>query len=107
LNYDRYFLRRRSALATAWLRQGDISEVIDALPPLEMNFNPDAAAASAFSATIRRYSNGEHVFCAISSVRRAIVSQDATIRSAIMPGSDKFLRHLRVFMTNASPLAMA
>jgi hypothetical protein len=100
-------LRRRLAFATARLRQGAKIEVIDALPPLERNFNPDVAAASAFSSTIRRYSAGEHLFCAISIVRRAIVSQDAIIRSVIMTGRDSLLRLLRGFMAKAFPMPLA
>jgi hypothetical protein len=105
-NLNRHFFRKRFALAIARLRQGARTEAMDAPPPLEMNFNPDAAAASAFSLTIRRYSAGEQVFCTISSVRRVIVSQEANIRSVTVPGSDKFLRRLRAFTMNASPMAM-
>jgi hypothetical protein len=91
------------ALATARLRQGASTEAIDALPPLEISLSPDVAAARAFSRTIRWYSAGEHLFCAISSVRRAIVSHDAIIRSVTIIGSDTVLRRLRAVITSASP----
>src|SRR5690348_4837312 len=48
--------------------------------------SPDVAAARAFSRTMRWYSAGEHLFCATSSARRAIVSHDAIIRSVIKIG---------------------
>ena len=95
-----YFFRRRLALATARLCQGASTEAMDA-PPLEISLSPDVAAAKAFSRTIRWYSAGEHLFCATSRVRRAIVSHDAIIRSVIIIGSDTVLRRLRVLMTNA------
>ena len=96
-----YFFRRRLALATARLYQGASTEAIDALPPLEISLSPDVAAARAFSRTMRWYSAGEHLFCATSSVRRAIVSHDAIIRSVIIIGSDAVLRRLQALMTNA------
>jgi hypothetical protein len=49
-----------------------------------MSFDADKAAASTFSPIIRRYSAGEHWFCAISIARRVMVSQDASIISAII-----------------------
>ena len=96
-----YFFRRRLALATARLYQGASTEAIDALPPLEISLSPDVAAAMAFSRTMRWYSAGEHLLCAISSVRRAMVSHDAIIRPVIIIGSDAVLRRLRALMTNA------
>jgi hypothetical protein len=50
---------------------------------------------------MRRYSAGEHLFCSISSVRRAIVSQDANISSDITSGSDDF-RRLLAFIPNVA-----
>lgn len=87
-------------MATARLRQGARTEAIDALPLLEITLIPDVAAAATFSRTMRRYSAGEHLFCAISNVRRAMVSQDASIKSVIIIGSDDVLRRLRVVMLN-------
>jgi hypothetical protein len=52
---------------------------------------------------MRWYSAGEHLFCIISSVRRAIVSQDAMIRSVIIKGGDTVLRRLRAVTTNPFP----
>ena len=96
--------RRRLALATARLCPGASTEAMDALPPLEISLSPDVAAARAFSRTMRWYSAGEHLFCATSSMRRAIVSHDAIIRSVIIIGSDTALRRLRALMTNPSPM---
>jgi hypothetical protein len=62
-----YFFRRRLALATARRCHGANIEIAVALPPLEMSVNPVAAAASAFSLSIRLYSAGEHLFSAINS----------------------------------------
>jgi hypothetical protein len=56
---------------------------------------------------MRWYSAGEHLFCATSSVRRAIVSHDAIIRSVIIIGSDTVLRRLRAVMTTAFPMTSA
>jgi hypothetical protein len=103
-----YFFRRRLALATARLCQGVRIEVMGARLPAEISFIPDAAAASTFSLTIRRYSAGEQLFCIIISVRRVIVSHDDSIKSAIIAGSGTPLRRLRVFMlrtTYSSPAA--
>jgi len=99
-----YFFRRRFALATARLRQGASIEAIDTLEPAEISLRPDVAAATAFSRTMRWYSAGEHLFCMTSSVRRAIVSQDAMIRSVIIIGSDTVLRRLRAVMDNPFPM---
>jgi hypothetical protein len=90
-------------LETARVRQGPSTEAIDALPPLEISLSPDVAAARAFSRIMRWYSAGEHLFCATSSVRRAIVSHDAIIRSVTIIGSDTVLRRLRAVMTNCLP----
>jgi hypothetical protein len=87
-------------LATARLRQGARTEAIDALPLLEITLIPDVAAAAIFSRTMRRYSAGEHVFRAISNVRRAMVSQEASINSVIITGSDDVLRRLRAVILN-------
>jgi hypothetical protein len=95
------------ALAAARLRQGASTEAIDALPPLEISLSPDVAAAMAFSRTMRWYSADEHLFCATSSVRRAIVSHDAIIRSLIIIGSGTVLRRLRAVMTSAFPMTSA
>jgi hypothetical protein len=81
-----YLFRRRFALAFARRRQGASSEDIDALPPLEIRANPESAAASGFSLTIRRYSAGKQSFCAISKVRRMTVSHERSNRSVIMTG---------------------
>jgi hypothetical protein len=67
-----------------------------------MSFDADKAAASTFSPNIRRYSAGEHWFCAISIARRVMVSQDASIISAIIVETDVLLR-LRVFIVNRLP----
>jgi hypothetical protein len=57
---------------------------------------------------MRWYSAGEHLFCATSSVRRAIVSHDAIIRSVIIIiGSNTVLRRLRAVMTTAFPMTSA
>jgi hypothetical protein len=53
---------------------------------------------------MRWYSAGEHLFCMTSSVRRAIVSQDAMIRSVIIIGSGTVLRRLRAVMDNPFPM---
>jgi hypothetical protein len=95
------------ALETARLCQGPSTEAIDALPPLEISLSPDVAAAMAFSRTMRWYSAGDHLFCATSSVRRAIVSHDAIIRSVIIISSDIVLRRLRAVMTTAFPMTSA
>jgi hypothetical protein len=71
-----------------------------ARPPPETSANPLAAAASAFSLIMRLYSASEHLFSAISSERRAIVSHDASISSVIIVGRDT-LRRPRAFITNA------
>jgi hypothetical protein len=71
-----------------------MSEAIDAWPLLEISRRPDAIAASAFSQTMRWYSAGEHLFCKIRSMRRAAVSQDASIKSAIIKGRHTVLRSL-------------
>src|SRR5215831_64427 len=84
--------RKRLALATARVRQGASTEAVDALPALNTSRDADVAAASAFSRTIRRYSSGEQAFWAIRRVRRAIVSQDTSISSVIITGSEEPLR---------------
>jgi hypothetical protein len=94
-----YFFRRRLALATARRRHGANIEAGVASPLLDMSANPVAAAASVFSLSIRLYSTGEHLFCAISSARRATVSHDANISSVIIVGRDVFCR-LRAFIMN-------
>ena len=66
----RYFLRKRFALAIARRSHGASTEVSVAL--LEMTFEADIAAAAAFSLSILWYSAGEHLFCAISNVRRVM-----------------------------------
>jgi hypothetical protein len=99
-----YFFRKRLALAIARECQGARSEVIGALPPPETSRAADFAAASAFSFAIRRYSAGEQSFCKIKKERRAIVSQDASIKSLIITASDnpwRCLRRLRPFITKA------
>ena len=93
-------------METARLCQGPNTEAIDALPP-EISLSPDVAAARAFSRTMRWYSAGEHLFCATSSVRRAIVSHDAIIRSVIIIASDTVLWRLRAVMTTAFPMTSA
>jgi hypothetical protein len=95
---NHFLFRRRFAFAVARLCQGAMREVIDARPPLEINFRPDSIAATGFSRNIRWYSVGEHVFCQISIVRRPIVSQEASVRSAINKGTKTALRDLRAFM---------
>jgi hypothetical protein len=60
-----------------------------------MKVKPDNTAASAFSRNIRWYSLGEHFCCAISKVRRSIVSQDAKVKLVIMAGIDLLLRRWR------------
>ena len=72
-----YLLRKRFALAFARRYQGIRSEDTDALPPLAIRAKLEAATASAFSLTIRRYSAGEQSLWAISNVRRMTVSHDA------------------------------
>jgi hypothetical protein len=94
-----YFFRRRLAFATARRYHGANIETAVALPPLEMSVSPVAAAASAFSLSIRPYSAGEHLFAAINSVRCVTVSHDANIRSVIIVGRD-VLRRLRAFIMN-------
>jgi hypothetical protein len=94
-----YFFRKRFALATARRCQGANTEAVVAMPRLETSFEPDAVAASTFSLSIRLYSAGEHLFCAISSIRRVNVSHDANIRSVIIVGRDVF-RRLRTVITN-------
>jgi hypothetical protein len=94
-----YFFRSRLAFTVTRLYQGARREANDDLPPLEINFMPVSIAASAFSRTMRRYSAGEHLFFAIKSVRRVIVSQDAIVRFVINTGRDIFLRRFRAFMT--------
>ena len=91
--------RRRFALAIARLCQGVRSAAIDVGPPLDASLDLDSTAAAIFSRTMRRYSAGEHLFCAISNVRRASVSQDANISSVINSGSDD-LRRLLAFIPN-------
>ena len=78
-----YFFRKRLTLATARARYGKTRKASDALPAVDTKREADRAAASAFSLTIRRYSPGEQSFWIISRVRRAIVSQDAAIKSLI------------------------
>jgi hypothetical protein len=97
--YFGYFFRRRLALATARRRQGANSEAVETLPPREKSSNPETAAASIFSSSIRLYSLAEHLFCAISRVRRVNVSHDANIKSVMIIGRDVF-RRLRSFITN-------
>jgi hypothetical protein len=75
----------------------------EALPPPEARVSPEITAASAFSLTIRRYSAGEHLFCAISNVRRRIVSHDANIKPVIMAGVDTLLRRWRDAMIRTFP----
>jgi hypothetical protein len=89
-----YFFRKRLALATARECQGASSEVFVALPPPETSRIADLAAASAFSFAIRPYSAGEQSFCNIKRERRAIVCQDASIRSFIITGSVNLWRRL-------------
>jgi hypothetical protein len=98
------FFRKRLALAIARECQGVRSEVIVALPLPKTSRAADLAAASAFSFAIRRYSAGEQSFCKIKRERRAIVSQDATIKSLIITASDKPWWRLRPFMTDALPV---
>jgi hypothetical protein len=98
--YYRFFFRSRFALAVARLSHGAMSEDIDAWPKLDISLNPVDIAAAAFSLNMRWYSVGEHRFWEIRSMRRAIVSQDARVRSAIVEGSDLafLVRVFRVFM---------
>ena len=98
-----YFFRKRLALAIARECQGARSELIFALPLPETSRAADLAAASTFSFAIRRYSAGEQSFCKIKRERRAIVSQDASIRSLIITASDNPWRCLRLrpFITEA------
>lgn len=96
-----YLFRKRLALAIARECQGVRSEVIVAVPAPETSRVADLAAASAFSFAIRRYSAGEQSFCKIKRERRAIVSQDASIKSLIITASAKPWRRLRPFMTDA------
>ena len=99
-----YFFLKRLAFAVARLCQGAMSVASDARPPLEIIFMLDSIAASAFSRTIRWYSAREHVSRAISSVRRAIVSQDASVRFVINKGRVVALRRLRAFMSTSTKL---
>ena len=97
-----YFFLKRLAFAVARLCQGAMSVASDARPPLEIIFMLDSIAASAFSRTIRWYSAREHVSRAISSVRRAIVSQDASVRFVISKGRVVALRRLGAFMSTST-----
>jgi hypothetical protein len=85
-------------LATARLRQGARTAVIEGRSQPKASRNPDVAAAAAFSRTTRRYSAGEHLFCAISHARRAMVSQDADIKLVIIAVNEVVVRRLRAFM---------
>jgi hypothetical protein len=97
-----YFFRSRFALAVARRSHGAISEVIDACPKLDISVSPVDIAAAFFSLTIRLYSAGEHLFPEIRSMRREMVSQDASVRLVIIEGSDTafLLRVFRVFMVD-------
>jgi hypothetical protein len=95
-----YFFRSRFALAVARRSHGAISEVIDACPKLDISVSPVDIAAAFFSLTIRLYSAGEHLFPEIRSMRREMVSQDASVSLVIIEGSDIafLLRVFRIFM---------
>ena len=71
---------------------------MDALPPLAIRAKLEAATASAFSLTIRRYSAGEQSLWAISNVRRMTVSHDASIRLVIITGTETLFRRPRLAM---------
>ena len=94
------FFRRRLALAMARRCHGAMTEAGVTLTPLDMSASPVAAAAAAFSLNIRLYSAGEHFLPAISSARRATVSQDANMSSVIIVGREVVCRHLRGLFMN-------
>ena len=78
------FLRRRLAFAAARRCQGASTARV---PRPNITARVECCNAAAFSMTMRLYSAGLQVFCAIIKVRRAIVSHDASIISVIIKGS--------------------
>ena len=62
----------------------------------------DCRSAAAFSIAMRRYSAGEQVPCTIIRLRRAIVSHDAIINSAITSGSGRERRDVSFFMVQGT-----
>lgn len=77
------YFRSRLAFAVARLCHGFSNALADGLRPRDSSAAASVIAA-AFSRTMRWYSAGEHVFCAIMAVRRRTVSHDAAVSSAIM-----------------------
>jgi hypothetical protein len=81
-----FFFRSLFALARARLEEG-ATAAVRLLPVISAII--DRCAAVAFSATMRRYSAGEHVPFAIIKVRWKIVSSDVAVSPAINIGSAK------------------
>ena len=62
------------------------------MPRPDITARVERCNAAAFSMTMRLYSAGARVSRAISKVRRAIVSHDASIISVIIKGSARLRR---------------
>jgi DDE_Tnp_1-associated len=80
-NLAYYFRRSRFTFARVRLTNGANTA---ALPRPRMSAAVENCIAATFSATMRRYSAGVHVPCAIIRARRKIVSQDAAASRAII-----------------------
>ena len=89
------FLRRRLAFAVARRCQGVSTARV---PRPDITARVERCNAAAFSMTMRLYSAGAQVSRAISKVRRAIVSHDASIISAIIKGSARLRRRIGLRM---------
>lgn len=93
------FPRSRRAFAVARLCHGARTAVC---PRPDITAIADCRSAAAFSIAMRRYSAGEQVPCAIIRLRRAIVSHDAIISSAITSGSGRERRDVSFFMVQGT-----
>src|SRR6185437_981731 len=89
-----FFLRRRRALATAGPCQGAMAAA--SVTPGSINASAERCAARVFSSTMRRYSAVLQLPSAIIQARRAIVSHDAQVNSAIINGSGGAARRRRL-----------
>jgi hypothetical protein len=90
--------RNRRALDVARRCQGARSAVQPGAFPGRDSREAVRLVAATFSSTIRVYSAGEHLPYAIIRLRRPTVSQDASVNSIIMRGSEAGDRRVRLLM---------
>ena len=93
----RHLRLRRRALAVVFACQGFMSAAADGHRSPESRA-PVRRIASHFSLTIRRYSTGKQVPQAIIMVRRAIVSQEASVSSIIFGAREAGPSNIKCFV---------